>query len=381
MKLYNSASKAKKLLPKGRPLTMWACGITPHDQSHLGHARSAITWDVLQRWVAHSGQSITFASNYTDIDDKIIARAARDGSLPEDIADRYIADYEELMALLNVQRPTYRPRVTDHIQDIQIFIQDLIDAGYAEEEDGSVYFYSDRHSGYGKFRSGTEAKFALWKRSPDDEPYWDSPWGQGRPGWHIEDSAMIRRLFGRAIDIHAGGADLMFPHHENEAAQTEALTRQPMAEVWMHGGLVRLNGQKMSKSTGNSVSIRSALKLVDDPMAIRLMMLMTHYRRDMNLNGDSFAAAQKTWTRFRSILEGPLEERGKINREVLSSYSIAMSKALDDDLNTAVVIGLIFKASNERLTRYPEMRELALEMSGLLGIHLRQIENQLPLAL
>jgi cysteinyl-tRNA synthetase len=297
IRLYNTLTRSKEpLRPRdaGR-IGLYVCGPTVYDDAHIGHARAYVAFDVLFRFLRFAGFDVTYVRNYTDVDDKVIKRAAEAGTTPNELAERYIARYREDMARLRVLEPNVTPRVTEHIPEILALVKTLVDRGHAYQLDDGVYFSVRSYNGYGRLsgrridemmsgaRVDIDAKkqdpldFALWKLAKTGEPAWDSPWGPGRPGWHIECSAMSLKYLGTGFDIHGGGMDLIFPHHENEIAQSVCATGSEFVRLWMHNGFVNVNKEKMSKSLGNFFTIRQAAEAVD-PEAIRFFLLGTHYR-------------------------------------------------------------------------------------------------------
>jgi cysteinyl-tRNA synthetase len=298
---------------------MYYCGVTVYDYCHLGHARACIVWDVVRRYLQFLGYEVTYIQNFTDIDDKILNRARQEGSSMEAVAERFIQAYFEDMTRLNVKEADAYPRATHTMNGIQRLIFELEQKGYAYPADGDVYYAVKQFPEYGKLsgrkledlQAGASGRvdaedpegrkkqepfdFALWKAAKPGEPAWESPWGAGRPGWHIECSAMVRDRLGDTIDIHAGGADLIFPHHENEIAQSEAVTGKLLSRYWMHNGMVKVNGEKMSKSLGNFITIRELLDRPTDPMAVRLFVLQAHYRKPIDFTDEAIAAATNGW--------------------------------------------------------------------------------------
>ncbi|MGI0495357.1 cysteine--tRNA ligase [Alkalinema pantanalense CENA528] len=395
--LYNTLTRRKELFTPIHPgqVTMYCCGVTVYDDCHLGHARSYMVWDVMRRYLQWRGYSVRYVQNFTDIDDKILNRAQAEGSTMQAVSDRYIAAYFRDIRRLNILDADEYPRVTEHIPAIHDLVQALVEKGYAYAVDGDVYYNVRQFAEYGKlsgrqleqmqagaggrvdpndpeFKKQYPFDFALWKAAKPGEPAWESPWGQGRPGWHIECSAMIRARLGEAIDIHGGGGDLVFPHHENEIAQSEVLTGQPLANYWVHNGMVTVNGEKMSKSLGNFTTIQALLdgKWSDypqpvDPMAIRLFVLQAHYRKPLDFTKDAIIAAENGWQTLKEALLFSYEyENGKWsvgNGEWDSStpYSLLptpldassmdvesinrFQTVMDDDLNTAAGLAVLFE--------------------------------------
>jgi cysteinyl-tRNA synthetase len=377
LKVYNSLTKKKEEfipLEEGR-VKMYVCGVTVYDRCHIGHARAAVVFDVIYRFFRYLGYEVTYVRNYTDVDDKIIIRANQEGVSSQVIAERYIQEYEKDMQALGMERPTYEPRATENIPQIITLVQKLLDKGVAYVMNGGVYFSVDKFSSYGKLsgrdleemqagarvevdeRKKNPLDFALWKASKPGEPEWDSPWGKGRPGWHIECSAMSQRYLGDSFDIHGGGKDLIFPHHENEIAQSEAATGKSFVRYWVHNGFVNINQEKMSKSLGNILPIR---KLLQDyhPEALRLFLLSNHYRSPVDFSLQHMAEAGANLDRFYSALlgiEGLLSGKGGVPylnpaglkgtvKEVyqkISSTRDNFLEAMMDDFNTALALGYL----------------------------------------
>ncbi|MEB3290640.1 MAG: cysteine--tRNA ligase [Leptolyngbya sp.] len=383
--LYNTLSRRKEPLQPLEPgrVKMYCCGVTVYDYSHLGHARCYVVWDTLRRYLQWRGYEVHYVQNFTDIDDKILNRAKDEGSDMKTVAERYTVAYFEDMARLNVLEAddyTYATRTLDGIQRL---IRELEQKGYAYPANGDVYYAVRKFEGYGKLsgrkredmQAGASGRvsveesikqdpfdFALWKGAKAGEPFWESPWGPGRPGWHIECSAMIRDRFGDSIDIHMGGSDLIFPHHENEIAQSEAATGHPLAQVWMHNGMVNVGGEKMSKSLGNFTTIRGLLdsENAPDPMALRLFLLQGNYRKPVDFTEESIAAAQNSWHtlqeglrfgfQFGESLGWALDPEAAaadlaIDRD--SAPVQAFQTAMDDDLNTAGGLAVLFDLAKE----------------------------------
>ena len=379
-------------LEPGR-VSIYCCGVTVYDLCHLGHARSYIAWDVLRRYLIWSGYQVTFVQNYTDIDDKILRRAAEEGSSMEAVSERNIEAFEVDMARLNIMPADRMPRATRSLEAIRRLIQELEAKGAAYSADGDVYFAVMKHAGYGKLSgralseqqdnaSGRvsdeeEARkqhpfdFALWKGAKPGEPSFPSPWGAGRPGWHIECSAMVREELGDTIDIHLGGADLIFPHHENEIAQSEAATGQELARYWLHNGMVNVGGQKMSKSLGNFTTIRALLDSGVSPMTLRLFVLQAHYRKPLDFTAEALEAAATGWKGLNAALglgaaaaltaaaeQGapsntdpeppavtpvkPASTSDHLSPELAREHQ-RFTAAMDDDLNTAAALAVLFE--------------------------------------
>ncbi|MEH2214166.1 cysteine--tRNA ligase [Nostoc sp.] len=327
--LYNTLTRRQEPFEtvEAGKVKMYYCGVTVYDYCHLGHARACIVWDVVRRYLQFIGYEVRYIQNFTDIDDKILNRACVEHSSMEAVADRFIKAYFEDMARLGIKEADEYPRATHTMNGIQRLIHELENKGFAYPADGDVYYAVRQFAEYGKL-SGRKLEdmqagksdrvniedpeyqkkkdpfdFALWKAARPGEPSWESPWGAGRPGWHIECSAMVRDRLGDTIDIHAGGADLIFPHHENEIAQSEAVTGKPLARYWLHNGMVKVDGEKMSKSLGNFTTIRDLLDRGVDPMAVRLFVLTAQYRTPIDFTDEAIAAATNGW---HTIKEGLL---------------------------------------------------------------------------
>ena len=372
LRLYNTLSGEKELFVPLKPgkVGMYVCGVTVYDYCHIGHARAGIVFDMIYRYLLHSGYDVTYIRNYTDIDDKIINRANREGTDYRTVADRYIAAFDEDMERLGLKKPTVEPRATDHIDDIIGIVQRLIDRGHAYEAGGDVYFAVESFPSYLKLskrnledmlagaRVEVEEKkrhpmdFALWKSSKPDEPWWESPWGRGRPGWHIECSAMSMRFLGPSFDIHGGGKDLVFPHHENEIAQSEGANCCRFVTYWMHNGFVNINSEKMSKSLGNFFTIRDVLQLFDAE-TLRFFILSAHYRSPLDYSDQNLLEARAGLTRIHEALANldavpaaPAGDLAPPSAAELAEKTAALPgrfrKAMDDDFNTAQALGCIF---------------------------------------
>ena len=348
-------------LEAGR-VRMYVCGMTVYDYCHLGHARAMVVFDTVVRFLRHSGFDVTYVRNVTDVDDKIIRRAQELGEEPAALTDRFTAAMHEDADALGCLRPDHEPRATGSMEAIVALIQRLLDSGHAYAADnGDVYYDVSRFPSYGKLsgervedlRSGSrvepgEAKrdpvdFALWKAAKPGEPRWPAPWGEGRPGWHIECSAMSMDCLGEEFDIHGGGLDLKFPHHENEIAQSEAATGHTFARYWMHNGHVRINDEKMSKSLGNFFTVRDILKAYR-PEEVRYFLLSSHYRSPLNYTGDALDNARAALTRLYTALRGlPDADPGEAGREQEESFRAAM----EDDFNTPVALAVLFDLARE----------------------------------
>jgi cysteinyl-tRNA synthetase len=374
MKLYNTLSGKKEDFIPVTPgqVKMYVCGITVYDHCHIGHARSAIVFDIMRRYLAYRGYKVTFVKNFTDIDDKIINRAKEEGIAWNGVAEKYIAEYYQDMDQLGVGRADIEPKATEHIQEIINITKGLVDKGYAYAVDGDVYFQIEKFSDYGKLskrdlddmiagarvdlneRKRNPMDFALWKASKEGEPSWNSPWGLGRPGWHIECSAMSQKHLGDTFDIHGGGADLTFPHHENEIAQSEAYTGKPFAKYWVHNGFITVDKEKMSKSLGNFFTIKDILSKFDAEV-VRFFLLSTHYRSPIEFSDEQLREAEisidryyTTSLRIRDFMgqDQSKEKAGadeKVFEEFVSKFLDRVKEAMDDDFNTAMAIGHIFE--------------------------------------
>ena len=374
--VYNTLSgKKEEFVPINPPhVGMYTCGITAYDSCHLGHARAAVVFDVVYRYLMKKGFDVTFAKNFTDVDDKIIARANKEGRSSDEIAGQYMKEYEDDMESLGLKAPSIAPKATEHIDCMIEMISRLIDQGLAYESNGSVYYSVRKFEGYGKLsgkrieelESGArvdvdETKkdpldFALWKAVKPDEPKWPSPWGDGRPGWHIECSAMSTKYLGQPFDIHGGGRDLVFPHHENEIAQAEGANEKQFSKYWLHNGFININAEKMSKSLGNIMSIREVLKK-HDREAIKLFLVSNHYRSPIDYTQKAIEEAEVSLNRFYEASERvhgihPGKAASDIPDQVSEAVAVkdALSKfderfyeAMDDDFNTARAVGVIFE--------------------------------------
>jgi len=355
---------------EGKTVRMYVCGPTVYDHAHIGHARSAVVFDVIRRWFEYRGYKVIFVRNYTDIDDKIIKRAREEGIPWYEVAEKYISSYEEDMKALNVKEPTYKPRVTGHIREIIEMIDGLIKKGYAYKSGGDVYFSVEKFLDYGKLskrridellagariepgeKKRNPLDFALWKASKEGEPGWKSPWGYGRPGWHIECSAMSMKYLGQTMDIHGGGLDLIFPHHENEIAQSEAYTGRTFARYWVHNGFVMVNREKMSKSLGNFFTIKEILERFS-PDVLRLFLLSTHYRSPIDFSTGRLEEAERSFERLTNflrigeVLRGLEIVEGKGSPVSVEAFRKEFEEAMDDDFNTARALGVLFELVRE----------------------------------
>ena len=372
IKVYNTLTKKKeefKPLVPGE-VKMYVCGPTVYNFFHIGNGRTFIVFDTIRRYFEYRGYKVDFVQNFTDIDDKMIKRANEENTTVKEVGDKYIKEYYEDADNLNIERATVNPRATEYITQIIDFVKGLVDKGYAYEVDGDVYFSTKKFDGYGKLsgqniedlQSGARINiderkqdpmdFAIWKAQKPGEPAWESPWGMGRPGWHIECSCMAKNILGDTIDIHAGGSDLAFPHHENEIAQSEALTGKPFANYWLHSAFVNVNNQKMSKSLNNFLTARAALGKFDADV-IRFLMLSAHYRQQLNFSEELLYSAKASVERIYNAinnLENLLDEvkaesmtdKEKEYLQNINKYKEKYIEKMDDDFNTADAITAIF---------------------------------------
>ena len=363
--IYNTLTRKKeKFIPleEGK-VKMYVCGPTVYNYIHIGNARPAIVFDTVRRYLQYKGYDVTYVSNFTDVDDKLINASKETGETVPEIADKFINAYFEDTGALNVKKADMHPRVMDHMDDIIEFIQTLIDKGHAYEKDGDVYFKTRSYKDYGQLSKQSiddlkvgariqqgESKedpldFTLWKHEKEDEISWDSPWGKGRPGWHIECSVMATKHLGATMDIHAGGQDLTFPHHENEIAQSECSTDEIFANYWMHNGYINIDNEKMSKSLGNFITVHDILKELD-PNVLRFFMLSVHYRGPINFNRELVNAAATSLDRILNAYNEALErvdkaistDKDESELEFVQDNLKAFEAAMDDDFNTANAI-------------------------------------------
>jgi cysteinyl-tRNA synthetase len=385
LRLYNTLTQTLETFEPLIPghVRMYTCGVTVYDLCHIGHARSALVFEVIRRYLECSGYRVTFVRNFTDVDDKIIHRARELGIQWDALGRRYIEAYYQDMDALGLRRGDIEPKATDHIPEMIRIIQLLEQRGLAYAVTGDVYYSVRRFPEYGKLshrslddlRAGARIEvderkrdpldFALWKASRAGEPAWDSPWGRGRPGWHIECSAMASKYLGESFDIHAGGEDLVFPHHENEIAQSEGATGKPLARYWLHNGFVTVNGEKMAKSLGNFVTIRDALGRVS-PEALKFLLLSTNYRGPLDYSESAVHEKARALAGIQDFLRavtrlesaaGPIQGSAAIPApEALHPAEAAFRAAMDDDLNTARAVGVLFDLVREgnRLLREAE---------------------------
>jgi len=379
LRIYNTLTGKKEEFVPQTPgkVSMYVCGVTVYDHCHIGHARANVVFDVVYRYLRHIGYEVTYVRNYTDVDDKIINRANKEGVDFREITERFIREFDSDMSALGIELPTYQPRATEHIGDIVRIVSALVEKGFAYQAGGDVYFNVERYDEYLKLskrnledmKAGARIEvderkehpmdFVLWKEAKPGEPSWDSPWGKGRPGWHIECSAMSMRFLGETIDIHGGGKDLVFPHHENEIAQSEAATGKPFVRYWLHNGFVNINSEKMSKSLGNFFTIKEVLDRYDAEV-LRFFLLTAHYRSpldfsDQNMN-EAEAGLDRIYTALAKMeesaaevtddgLDGMPKKLNEAHAELLekaASFPERFREAMDDDFNTAQALGAIF---------------------------------------
>jgi cysteinyl-tRNA synthetase len=373
LKVYNTMTRTKEELVPVVPgeIRMYSCGVTVYDLSHVGHARMMMVFDVISRYLRFGGYRVTFVSNFTDIDDKIIRRANQEGVPAREISERYVAAFREDIAALEALPPEVEPKATDHVPEMLALIETLVARGHAYLVDGDVYFEVRRFPPYGRLsgknlddllagarvdvdeRKRDPRDFALWKAAKPGEPSWDSPWGPGRPGWHIECSAMSMRYLGESFDIHGGGEDLIFPHHECEIAQAEAVTGKPFARYWLHNAMVNMGREKMSKSLGNTLTIRD-LVARHDAAALRLFLLGTHYRTPLEWSEerveDSARALERLWRPIDDATrdagaEALAASLGQPLPPELAGFRQRFVDAMDDDFNTPEALGALFDLS------------------------------------
>ncbi len=417
MQIYNSQTRQKEAFIPVTPgkVRMYACGPTVYNYFHIGNARPFIIFDVLRRYFESRGYEVTFVQNFTDIDDKMIRRAADEGITVGALAERFIAEYFKDARALGIRPATVHPRATEHIPQIIALIQKLMDKGLAYDVDGDVYYRVRAFPRYGclcgqnleDLESGARVStderkedpldFALWKAQKPGEPAWDSPWGPGRPGWHIECSAMSMTYLGDTFDIHGGGKDLLFPHHENEIAQSEGATGKPYVHYWMHNGFINIDNEKMSKSKGNFFTVRDIGREYDLE-AVRMFMLSAHYRSPVNFGREMIAQAQSSLERLYGardqllFLESGAVDRApdESGRAFMAAADEAQKKfnaAMDDDLNTADALGALFELARE-VFRLPSQgvsreavvygRDQMLAMTDVLGLLSKQPDELTP---
>ena len=418
MKIYNTMTRQKEEFVPIEPgkVKMYVCGPTVYNYIHIGNARPFVVFDTLRRYFEYSGMDVRYVQNFTDVDDKIINRSIEEGMPALELSEKYIDEYYKDADALQLERATVNPKVSENIQEIIDFISVLIEKGYAYPLDGDVYYSTRKFQNYGKLsgqniddlvsgarisvddRKKDPLDFALWKaRKVESEPAWESPWGMGRPGWHIECSVMSTKYLGETIDIHAGGQDLQFPHHENEIAQTEAYTGKPFANYWMHNAYITIDNEKMSKSKGNFFTVRDILgKYTGEEM--RYFLLSGHYRSPINFSEDLMIQSRNSLERMHNALNnlnylaengaaGGMTEEEKVMREKLEAHREDFDRAMEDDLNTADAITAIYELIREVNVDTAEGcsaefaasgRDLLKTLSGVLGLLTEEEEEGIP---
>ena len=417
MRIYNTLTGKKEEFVPIDPdeIKIYVCGPTVYNYFHLGNARPFVVFDTLRRYLEYKGYKVKFVQNFTDVDDKIINKAREEGVSASDISEKYIREYYKDAEKLNVKKATVHPKVTENIKEIKDFISTLIDKGYAYDVNGDVYYSTRKFKGYGKLsgqniedlEAGARIQvgelkrdpmdFALWKaKKSEDEIAWESPWGQGRPGWHIECSVMSNKYLGDTIDIHAGGQDLEFPHHENEIAQTEAYTEKKFANYWMHNGFITINKEKMAKSRGNFFMVRDILDEYDGEV-VRYFLLSGHYRNPIDFSKELMEQAKNSLARIRNTkinlehfienAKGSMNEEERKQLEKQAVYKEKFKESMEDDLNTADAISAIFElvkeintVTSENSTKEFCEKELGLltELSGVLGLLKENEKSDIP---
>ncbi|MBP7175243.1 MAG: cysteine--tRNA ligase [Thermoclostridium sp.] len=410
MRFYNTLTRSKEEFKPVKPgeVKMYSCGPTVYNYFHIGNARPFIVFDCLRRFLEYRGYKVTFVQNFTDIEDRMIKKAQEEGTTVPEVADRYIREYYTDARGLGIWDATVAPKATDNMDAIIEMVKTLVDKGYAYETEGDVYYRALAFAEYGKLsghnmedleagarisvdeRKENAMDFALWKAQKPGEPAWDSPWGKGRPGWHIECSAMANRFLGETIDIHSGGQDLIFPHHENEIAQSEAVNGKPFANYWLHNGFININNEKMSKSKGNFFTVRDIIKHFDYEV-IRFFMLSAHYRSPINFSDGLLEQAQSALGRIyecRDNLVFLMQNAQSDSYEAecfeqLAGYRQRFIEAMEDDLNTADALAAIFELVRQINVSIPgtgkqtigKALELLKELTGVLGIMAKEQET------
>ena len=413
MRIYNTLTRKKEeFIPIDKDnVKMYSCGPTVYDYFHIGNARPFIIFDTMRRYLEYIGYNVTFVQNFTDIDDKMIKRANAEGITVKELGERFIGEYFKDAASIGVRPATVHPKATENIDAIIDIIKKLVDNGYAYAVDGNVYFATKKFDSYGKLskqpledleagaridvneHKNDPMDFALWKAKKDGEPFWESPWGEGRPGWHIECSAMANKFLGETIDLHSGGQDLIFPHHENEVAQSECANCKPFANYWMHNGYINIDGKKMSKSLGNFFTVRDILKQYDGEI-VRFFMLSAHYRSPVNfadtLMEQAKSAVERVYTCIENLefLESNAEDK-ECTPELETKLTVCRDKfkaAMDDDLNTADAIAAIFDIvylANTEITAASGKKAINLvlslirELGAVLGLFVKETKKSL----
>lgn len=420
LKVYNTMSGKKEDFVPLKPgkVGIYVCGPTTYNFIHLGNGRPIVVFDMIRRYLEYIGYEVTYIQNFTDVDDKIINRAKEENSPPLQLAAKYIEEYFKDVDALNVKRATVHPKVSEHMEEIIAFVKGLEEKGFAYEVEGDVYFAVERFPEYGKLSKRTledlkagaridvderkrhPADFALWKKAKEGEPYWDSPWGKGRPGWHIECSTMSSKYLGETFDIHGGGFDLIFPHHENEIAQSEALYGAQMARYWMHNGFITINKEKMSKSLGNFFLLRDILKKYD-PQVVRFYLLSTHYRSPLDFDDQKLEAAGKGLERLQTayrLMEEAIsrditgqdtanDKTDRIKEETKVLHRRFLD-AMNDDFNTALAIAVLFDCArainsivaeginfDSEIEALKELGKIYVELTKVLGIELNKTNS------
>jgi cysteinyl-tRNA synthetase len=395
LRIYNTLSGKKEEFQPLVPgkVGMYVCGVTVYDYCHIGHARANIVFDIIFRYLQFAGYDVTYVRNYTDVDDKIINRANERGIDSKELAEEFIRAFDEDMETLGLAKPTYEPRATEYIDEIIVICNTLIDKGMAYASGGDVYYRVDKFNDYLKLskRNMEEMQagariapgeqkenpmdFALWKAAKPGEPSWESPWGPGRPGWHIECSAMSSSLLGDSFDIHGGGRDLIFPHHENEIAQSEAANEKPFAKYWVHNGFVNVNQEKMSKSLGNFFTIRDIVNTFD-PEVVRFFILTAHYRSPIDFSDGNLEDAASGLSRFYEALQAAAEAvegcpENDVASELGAQLEAKFREAMDDDFNTALAIGHLFEGARtmNRLIGEKKFRKKADLVANVRDLH------------
>ncbi len=425
IKVHNTLSGTKEeFIPRDSgKVAMYVCGPTVYNFIHVGNARCYLTFDMVRRYLKYRGYDVLYAQNFTDVDDKIINAANKEGIAPAELAEKYVKAFEDDMGRLDVEPPDISPKATEHIEEMIDMIGSLIDKGIAYEVDGDVYYAVDKFPGYGKLshrslddmRAGARVDvderkqnpmdFALWKASKPGEPSWDSPWGKGRPGWHIECSAMSQKYLGFSFDIHGGGLDLIFPHHENEIAQAEGATgREPFVRYWLHNGFVTMSGEKMAKSVGNIIRVRDVLDEID-PQAVKMLFLGTHYRGPIDFNDGKLKDAEAAYERLNNVvgnIDRTIEDNSEPVKVMTGSgkeealYQAARRTeeefvaAMDDDFNAPDALGALFTLAREvnsylkdrtqfsldELDALDAVKNKFVELGGALGLTFRGFQTK-----
>ena len=410
LRIYNTLSREKE---EFKPLNdkhvgMYVCGVTPYDYTHLGHARAYVTFDMVRRYLEFKGYDVFYVQNFTDIDDKIVNRARKEGDpmKAKEIAERFIEEYFKDMDALGVKRADVYPRVTEHMKEIIRLVETLIEKGKAYVVDGDVFFDVTKFDGYGKLskmnieqmkagarievdpKKRNPADFALWKAAKPDEPFWESPWGRGRPGWHIECSAMSTRYLGESFDIHGGGMDLIFPHHENEIAQSEGATGKQFVKYWMHNGFVTVDQEKMSKSLGNFFTIKDIMKKYDAE-TVRFFLLSVHYRSPIDFSDRMLADAKNSLAKLHTCVDNLKAALKVAKKAELTEHERALLddvleererfiQAMDDDFNTPVAIAALFEIV-KRANLYMQEKEPKHELLQVMHAKLVELGSILNL--